>query len=447
MGTAFAGLAGAFAWVGWFAVAPALGLPSLGPAAMFNRVLAPRADSGYWLGWAFVVVALAVAILVYLLAVRAGLWRANMVSGLVYGTTCWLISGALVMPLLGVTDPFPVPPPPAAPDAMHGTFMMLHLGVGALLAALVPWLLLGAILGATAGWRPDYSRRAWLAAFALAAAIATVVVIARTLPNVPPTAARGNGTRTLSSGPVAALPEGSAFISVFQLPQAAGATLGPHAHVPGFACSLRGVETMTFADGPTLRVAAGQAGFMGPQQVHAHVNGDDVVPAATIAILIVVTGVIVTLAATRQPHVRSGLILAGLVALVVLGGLAVWNPWSNDWLFISIRPEAARGGPMPLPSASRLYESTDLAAMPPGPYVETVQEVTIAPGSSFDFEPHGASLLLVIDGQAQVQPSDNGSSILLVHQAVLLQPGVSAEVTATSDRAARLLEFTVAPAG
>jgi quercetin dioxygenase-like cupin family protein len=204
---------------------------------------------------------------------------------------------------------------------------------------------------------------------------------------------------------------------------------------------------MTFADGPTLRVAAGQAGFMGAQQVHAHLNGEDVVPAAIIAILIVVAGVIVVLAATRRPHVRSGLILAGLIALVVLGGLAVWNPWSNDWLFISIRPAAARGGPMPLPSASRLYESTDLAAMPPGPYVETVQEVTIAPGSSFDFESHGASLLLVIDGQAQVQPSDSGSLTLAVHQAVLLQHGVTAQVAASSNGSVRLLEFTVAPVG
>ena len=434
-----------FAWVGWFSVAPALGFPSLGPAAMFNRVLAPRADSDYWIGWALLLIALAVAVLVYLGAVRRGLWRAHIVSGLVYGAVCWLIAGAVVMPVLGFADPFPVPPPPASPDGMHGTLMMLHLGSGAPLAALVAWLILGAVLGATADWRPAYSGLAWAALFGFAAAVAVLVAIASTQPNIPPPATGATGTRTLSSGPVGALPEGPVYISVYGLPQSAGAVLGPHAHVPGFACSLRGVETMTFADAPTARVGPGQAGFMAAQQVHTHLNVDDQLPAGAVAVLLVVVAAVVAALGVLGSRPR-GAIVAALIALIALGGLAAWNPWSNDWLFISVRPAAARGGPMPLPNASRVYESADLAAMPAGPYTETVSEITIPPGSAATVQPSGASLILVIDGQGQIRLAGASPTFLGIQQGVLVQPGSTAEITSATDRPVRLFEFTIVPA-
>jgi hypothetical protein len=446
MSAAFAGLAGVFAWVGWFAVSPALGLPSLGPAAMFNRVVAPRADSGYWLGWALLIVALAIAVFVYLAAVRAKLWRATIVTGLAYGAACWLFAGAAVMPLLGFLDPFPVPAPPATPDAMHGTLMMLHLGIGAPLAALVPWLMLGGVLGATAGWQPDYSRRSWALLFGAAAVFAILVAVGVSLPNTPPATSLTSGTRPLSSGPVAALPEGTAFISVFRLPQPAGAALGPHAHVSGFACALRGAETMTFADATTIRVPAGEAGFMGAQQLHTHLNSDGVLPAGIVAVLLIVLAVVVGLLGAQRSGAASRLLLVGLVGLVALGAVAAWNPWSNDWLFISVRPAAARGGPMPLPSASRVYESADLAALPPGPYIETVAEVTVASGSVTTIQSAGASLLLVIDGQALVRSPNATSTVLGVQQASMLQPGSTAEISSAGERTVRLLEFTVAPA-
>lgn len=446
MGGAFAAVAGVFAWVGWYSVSPAVGIPSLGPAAMLNRVLAPRADSGYWLGWAVLGIALTVAVLVYLGAVRRRLWPANIVSGLVYGTVCWLIAGAVVMPVLGLADPFPVPAPPATPDAMHGTFLMLHLGTGAPLGSLAAWLLLGGVLGATADWRPRMSRATWAVLVGLAPAVAVLVAVLGAQPNVPPTAA-ATSTRVLSSGFVEALPEGPAFVSVFRLPQPAGAVLGPHAHVPGFACTLRGVEAMTFADAPMARVAAGQAGFMAAQQVHTHLNTEDRVPAGGIAVLIVVVAAAAVVLGARGAAGDSRLMPMLLVALIALGGLATWNPWSNDWFFIAVRPAAARGGPMPLPSASRVFESADLAAMPAGPYTETVQEVPIAPGPGITIESAGASLLLVIDGQARVQPAGGAEGLIGVHQAVLLQPGSTARVAAAGDRTVRLLEFTVEPSG
>lgn len=444
VGRALAALAGVLAWVGWFSVSPALGLPSLGPAAMFNRVLAPRADSGYWLGWAFLFLALTVAIVVYFGAVRRGLWRAGIVSGLVYGAVGWLVAGAVVMPLLGLADPFPVPAPPALPDAMHGTLMMLHLGPGAPLSALIAWLVLGAVLGATGDWQPAYSRRTWALLYGTVAAVALLVAVANMLPSAtapPPTA---TGTRTLASGPVAALPEGPVFISVFRLPQPAGAVFGPHAHVPGFTCTVRGVATMTFADSPTMRLGPGQAGFMGAQQVHTHINADDRVPAGAIAVLLVVAAAVLAFTALRRRPASARLMPAMLLALAVLGGLAAWNPWSNDWFFISVRPAAARGGPMPLPSASRVFESADLLPLPPGPYTETVDEVTIAAGQQMAIQTPGASLLLVIGGEARIRLAGGTETLVGEHQAALLQPRSTTDIAA-GERGVRLFHFAVAP--
>jgi hypothetical protein len=250
----------------------------------------------------------------------------------------------------------------------------------------------------------------------------------------------------LSSGPVAALPDGPVFISVFRLPQDPGGALGPHAHVPGFACSIRGVETMTFADAPTVRVGPGEAAFMGAQQVHTHLNTDDQLPAGAVAILIIAAALVVTFLGAGRTSVRSHLMPAALIALIALGALATWNPWSNDWFFISVRPAAARGGPMPLPSASRTFESADLAPLPAGPYTETVEELTIGSGPGMTIESDGATLLLVVDGQARIQRTGDLASVFGVHEATLLQPGSTTQIAASGDQVVRLLQFTIAPA-
>ena len=444
MGRSFGPLAAAFAWVGWFSVSPAFGSPSVGPAAMFNRVFAPRSDAGHWLGWALLFIVLGLSILVYVGIARRGIWRANILSGLIYGAACWLLAGTVVMPLLGLADPFPVPAPPAVPDPMHGTLMMLHLGIGAPLTSLVAWLVFGVVLGATAAWRPDLSRGTWAALFGAAAAAAIAAAAADTLAGFAPAASAAGGARTVATGPVNALPEGPLFISVFRLPQPAGATLGPHAHLPGFAWSLRGVETMTFADAPMVRVGPGQGGFMGAQQSHTHLNIDDRVPAGAVAVLIVLTGAVVAMLSTSLRMTPVGM-SAALLFLIALGALAAWNPWSNDWLFVSVRPASARGGSMPLPTASRVFESPDLVPLPAGPYVETVREVTLEPGPETTIRSVGATLLLVLEGQARVQLAGPTDRVMGRYQAMLLQPGSSAQIASVGDRGARVLEFTIEP--
>ena len=144
------------AWLGWLAVAPALGLPDLATAAMVNRTA--EEDPGYWLGWVILLGALAAAVVLFVVAVARFL-RPRIGTGLLYGVALWFVAGAVVMPILAWLAPAPppspplppgVPPPPQAPDPMHASFMMLDFSNWAPVSAGIAWLLFGAILGAAA---------------------------------------------------------------------------------------------------------------------------------------------------------------------------------------------------------------------------------------------------------------------------------------------------------
>jgi hypothetical protein len=154
------GVAAVMTWLGWLAVAPALGLPELATAAMVNRDLAPEENPDYWLGWLLLLLGFAAAVAAYLI-VTSRVRRPRVWTGLLYGVVLWLIAGALVMPLLawGAPDPPPspplppgTPPPPQAPDPMDASFMMLDYSNWAPVCAAIAWLLFGAVLGAVAVW-------------------------------------------------------------------------------------------------------------------------------------------------------------------------------------------------------------------------------------------------------------------------------------------------------
>jgi hypothetical protein len=134
-----------------------------------------------------------------------------------------------------------------------------------------------------------------------------------------------------------------------------------------------------------------------------------------------------------------------LVALIAAGALATANPYANDWLFLSIRPAAARGAPMPLPNASRSYESPDIVGLPGGPYIETLEEITVLPGTPVGVGSAGAAVLFVLDGTVQVQATDGSSMPIGARGATLLQPGTAVRLGNTGDRPAHLLKFVVNP--
>ncbi len=453
VGRVLGGVAAIAAWLGWLTVCAAFGFPTLAGAAMLNRLLVPREDPGFWLGWALLLIGLASAALLYLVAADRSRLRASIASGAIYGAICWLLAGAVLMPLLGLAVPSAAATTPAAlnpPDPMQGSFMMLHLGVGAPIAALVAWLMFGAVLGATAGSRANDPRTP--GRLALGAALAIVTLCAVGLVglrlNASPAGSSVTATQILATEHEKALPKGADFFSIIELSQAPGAALGPHAHSYfGFAYSLKGVATIALTDGRTTRVAPGEVGFIGLQVAHSHQNTDDRVPSAALALLIVTLAVIVCLISVRPARRDWRLFPVALVLLIAAGGLGALNPWANDWLFLSVRPVTNRGAAMPLATASRTYESPDIGPLPPGPYKETFEEITVAPaGAAANVGSAGAALLFVLDGQVEVQPAGGSAIQIGARRATLLQPGASVGVTNTGDRAAHLLELAVTPA-
>jgi hypothetical protein len=156
MERALGAAAAVLTWVGWLTICPALGFPTLGTAAMINRALfgeVPEAghEPGFWLGWIILIAGLVGAVALFFILDRLRLLRASIRTGLMYGAALWLVSGVVIMPLLGLTEPQPtgVVAGFQPTDVMQATVMMYSLGPLASVAALIAWLLFGAILGAT----------------------------------------------------------------------------------------------------------------------------------------------------------------------------------------------------------------------------------------------------------------------------------------------------------
>jgi hypothetical protein len=149
MGWVLGGAAAILTWLGWTSLAPALGLPTTDPAAMIDRVLIPKADPGL-LGWAVLLGAEALLLLLFRRAVRRRILAPGLLSGTLYGLVVWLLVGALVMPVGGLLTAGTVSAGPS--DPMRMSFMMLHLGPLAPLGALLGRLLYGIVLGATSLW-------------------------------------------------------------------------------------------------------------------------------------------------------------------------------------------------------------------------------------------------------------------------------------------------------
>ena len=460
-------IAAIVAWLGWFQVAPALGFPTIGPAAMVNRVFVFHSNPGAWIGWTLLVIGLAIVVALYEALEARGMAPRGAVFGLLFGVAAWAVAGFVVMPVIGhISGPAPTPPAPpgipTSPDPMHATFMMLHLGALAPLEALLAWLLFGAVLGAASGvlrsgGAADDGTPAIRVANPTVALLGAVILATMLFAgafSVPRAGAMGAAepvftgasTRVLGTGKVPHLPPGNDFVSVIELGQAAGATLGPHAGHTGFAYGLRGQEIIALAGGPTLRIEPGQAGFIGGV-VHTHENRQGRLPAVLLAVGLLGLGLGLVLTGSTRWSGKRTTVSVLAVLLLAGGALALGNPGTNQWIFIGVRPESARGGVMPLPDASRVYESPDLRNLSPGPYVETLAVITVAPGSQavVSREP-GAEMLLVLVGGARIQLDGAQPIQLGVHQAALAQEGSMVTLSNSGAGQLTLLSFRVTPA-
>lgn len=148
-------------WLGWLTICPALGFPTLGTAAMVNRAFfgkIPEAghNPNFWVGWVILIATLGGAVAVFFILEKVRLVHAGIRTGVIYGIAMWLLAGVVVMPLLSLAQPtqfFPTGGAFQPADVMYPTVMMYSLGLLAPVAALIAWVLFGAILGAAASSR------------------------------------------------------------------------------------------------------------------------------------------------------------------------------------------------------------------------------------------------------------------------------------------------------
>jgi hypothetical protein len=414
------GTAAVAAALGWLQLAPAFGFPVTSPAAMLDRMLGAHRQAGP-AGWALLLLGVAVLGAVYFLVVEPR--TRGVLAPIAYALGAWLLTGAILMPVIGLIQGSP----PAA-DPMRATFFMLNLGPLAAVEALVAWLLFGAVLAA--GRTLDLRSRDF---YLTSGAVALAAVLAFAIPVIV--------TRTAGSsvveGKVTALPAGPVFISVLELPQPAGAVLGPHAHIPGFVLDVSGTATLAIAGKGTVDVGPGDAVFTANFLSHDHENRAAVPAAIVLAVLLVGLTVALLVGVWRR---RAVVLLA---ALLVLGVVATINPLMNHWYFVGVRGAAARGGLMLVPAAQRTYESENLTALSAGPYTERLAYRLLASGESARLS--GPAAIVVLDGQASVTTGGTTKD-LSAQSGATIAGGADATVQAGS-QGARILVVAVLPGG
>jgi mannose-6-phosphate isomerase-like protein (cupin superfamily) len=386
---------------------------------MLDRMLGAHREAGP-AGWALLLLGEAVLVAGYFLVVEPR--TRGMIAPFAYALGAWLLSGAALMPVIGL-----IQGTPPASDPMRATFFMLNLGAGAAVEALVAWLLFGAVLAA--GRNLDVHRRDFYLTSG-AVALAAVLVFA-----IPAIVMRANESHVVE-GNVAALPPGPVFISVLELPQPPGAVLGPHAHIPGFVLDVWGTATMAIGSGK-VDVQPGDVVFTASQLPHDHENRAAVPAAIVIAILLVG----LTAALVARAWRRGAFVL--LAALLVLGVVATIDPLMNHWYFVGVRQASQHGGLMLVPAAHRTYESENLTGLGAGPYTERLSYRWLASGESATIS--GPSAIVVLDGEGSVTVGGRTTN-LSAQSGVTIAGGADAMVQAGS-QGVRILIAQVLPGG
>ncbi|MUL65250.1 hypothetical protein BOO86_12300 [Mycobacterium sp. CBMA 234] len=141
------------------------------------------------------------------------------------------------------------------------------------------------------------------------------------------------------------------YASIVDFPQAAGenAPTGGHVHPSGFVYGISGTTQVNLDDGTHLTVGPGDALFAPPFVHHSHSNpGTD----------------------------------------------------PNNWLFLGVRPEAARTKPLPSPTAQVVINTDDLPPLAAGGnYEMRLDKFTLRPsGQSPEVKQGGPTLIYVLDG-------------------------------------------------
>lgn len=409
--------------LGWLQLAPALGFPVTAPAGMLDRVFGATREAGPT-GWALLLLGDLVFVAFYFAVLERR--ATSPIAPIAFAIAAWLVSGAVVMPLVGLLQGTPAPSA-TADDPMRANFFMLNLGVGAAAESFVGWLLFGATL---AGGRTlRVGPRGVALAVGAAAVVGAIALMA-------PALGAQAGTGRVVEGPLAALPAPPVFISVLELPQPPGAVLGPHTHIAGFVVDTAGTATMVMQTGGVVDVGPGDAAFIANLQVHDHENRA-AVPVA-IALAAVIVGLTVALLLLEGRSVAVVLV----AALLVVGTAATVDPLMNHWYFIGIRPAAQRGAVMPVPAGHRSYESENLTGLGAGPFLERFTDRRLGSGESLRVV--GPAAIVVLDGEVSVV-TPGGTAGLSAQSGATVAGGTEATIQ-TRSGASRVFVVQVLPA-
>ena len=408
--------------LGWIQLAPAFGFPVTAPAGMLDRILGPAHEAGA-AGWALLL--LGQAAIAALAFVLVGGRTRKWLTALLFAVGAWLFSGAVLMPIVAAAQGISGPVAPT--DPMRVEFFMLNLGGGAAVEALVGWVFFGAVIAA--GSMISVGIRSF--ALALGAAVMSAVIAFAA-----PTLGAQAGSGRVVEGRIAA-PAPPVFISVLELPQPAGAVLGPHAHIAGFVVDVFGTATMVI-DGAVVDVGPGDAVFTANLQPHDHENRA-AIPYAIAGSLMLV-GLIIALVLLRG----DALAVPVVAALLVVGTVATVNPLMNHWYFVGVRPAAMRGAPMQVPAARRTYESENLTGLASGPSVERLTHRRLGPGESLRVV--GPAAIVVFDGQASIAADGRTTGLSAQSGGATIAGGTEATIQAVSG-SPRVLVVELLPAG
>ena len=410
--------------LGWLQLAPAFGFPVTAPAAMLDRMLGANHEASL-AGWVLLLageLALAGGYFVFVEGRTRG-----PVAPIVYALAAWLVTGAVLMPLIGIIQGAP-PAGDAINNPMRANFFMLNLGAGAAAESLVAWLLFGVVLAA--GRTLEVSQRVFLVALVGSAAAGVVAYM------VPALVAQGESGREVD-GRVSALPTGPVFISVLELPQPPGAVLGPHKHIAGFTLDVWGTATMQIAGRGLVDARQGDAVFLPTMQSHDHENRAAVPLAIGLSIFLI--GLTVALVVLRGRQSASFVI----AALLIAGTVATVDPLMNHWYFIGVRPAAQRGAVMLVPAAHRTYESQNLTGLGTGPVIERLTTRSLSAGESARFT--GPAAIVIFDGQASV--TTGGRTADLSAQSGITIAGGEEAVVSGHSGSTRVMVVELLPGG
>ena len=251
--------------------------------------------------------------------------------------------------------------------------------------------------------------------------------------------------KTLAQGHVKSLQPGKIYLSILDFSQLPGADFGPHSHQASIVYTLRGIDTISFQTGGSQSVGPGEAAFIPPLVVHTHQNPDGRIGTDAIAAGLIVL-VILLCAATWMRGAARRLTIGALSILLVAGGtVPLIRATANDYYLFAVRPEVQRTGAMPRPDARVFYAAPDMNPVPAGPYLETLTEITIPAGASYETpDTQGPQMIVVLAGTAAVHLGDQTTQ-LSTGGADSAQVGQTLAIVDSGSGALQVLDFDVTP--